>query len=306
MVRHLVMRLLLPAVAALVLGASGAVFAQPAPGMEFDLAGDKPARAASSEPASQNLGEFRISLDSQLLTPRVEQTVAERFQLPEAHSQPFTGEFVLRSSSLDSETDSVFEAPARRLRDARPSDNRTFDTTLTLTAGYIHEHDGEPSRLMGGHRVGRLSLYGEFEKDTVSKMSFKTAPESAPVDPVPLSNLSARAVRASTPSQDPAARLTRPLDAHAATEDVSALALKNYYLEAIYSFLPAVQGKVSYKRSEIETLNPNENVQVEGIVEAGQDVIIKAGYRNETTVSDQKDRRPASDKKVWTEFILKF
>ncbi|HOY66524.1 MAG TPA: hypothetical protein PLP29_06515 [Candidatus Ozemobacteraceae bacterium] len=306
MFRHLVTRFLLPAAVALVLSTSGAVFAQSVSGMEFDLAGDEAARAAAAAQDSENLGEFKISLDSQLLTPRVEQTVAERFQLPEAHSQPFTGEFVLRSSSLGGEDTSVFDPSARRLRETRKTDSRTFDTTLTLTAGYVHDHDGEPSRLTAGRRVGRLSLYGEFEKDTVSKMTFKTAPEANRVDPVPLSNLAARAVRGSSAAQDPAARLTRPLDAHAATEDVSALALKNYYLEAIYSFLPAVQGKVSYKRSEIETLNPNENVQVEGIVEAGQDVIIKAGYRNETTVSDQKDRRPASDKKVWTEFILKF
>jgi len=299
-----IFRRLLTAIA-LLFCAIGPLFAQHPPLMELNLAGDNlPQEAGESEDAG-DLGEFKISLDSQLLTPRVEQTVAERFQLPEAHSQPFTGELVLRSSSLEEDT-SAFDTPIRRIRESRKTDPKDFTTTLTLTTGYTHNHESESSRIMAGHKLGRLSLYGEFEKDTVSKVFVKPSSVRPSVEPVLLANSLARISTAGTAEKSADAALTKPLDTYAATENVSALALKNYYLEAIYNFMPSLQGKVSYKRSEIETLAPNENVQVEGIVEAGRDVIIKAGYRNETTPTDTKDHKPSGDKKVWTEFILKF
>lgn len=280
--------------------AIGAAYAQPASPMEFNLAGSNTNQNPSPKQEEDGLGEFRISLDSQLLAPRVEQTVAERFQLPEASSQPFTGELVLRSSSLAEEDASTFDIPLRRLRDSRTIETNEFDTTLTLTNGYTQAQD-RPSRITAGRKLGRLSLYGEFKQETVAKSSVQTSSIRPSAGPIVFAN------RVSpSPEKDVQSQLIRPLDVHAATADVPALALKNYYLEAIYSFMPSLQGKVSYKRSEIETFDSNENVEVEGIVKAGQDVIIKAGYRNETNPADAKDRKQSSDKKVWTEFILKF
>lgn len=286
------------AMIALVFCAVGPVFAQPVSPMKFNLAGQP---AAPSTPAeTEALGEFRISLDSQLLAPRVEQTVAERFQLPEASSQPFTGELVLRSSSLAEEDPSAFEIPLRRIRESRKIDAGEFDTTLTLTTGYAQTQDDSP-RISGARRIGRLALYGEIDQSTVVKNPVQTSAVRPLTSPIVQANRVAPSAAKGEQTQ-----LVRPIDAHAANDDVSALALRNYYLEAIYSFLPSLQGKVSYKRSEIETFDSNENVQVEGIVQAGQDVIIKAGYRNETSPSEMKDRKPSNDQKVWTEFILKF
>lgn len=283
---------------ALIFCAVGSVFAQPVSPMKFDLAGQPTARGISAD--AEALGEFRISLDSQLLAPRVEQTVAERFQLPEASSQPFTGELVLRSSSLAEEDPSAFEISLRRIRDSRRTDASEFDTTLTLTTGYAQPQENSP-RISGVRRIGRLSLYGEIDQATVVKDPLQTSAVRPPTSPVVQANRVAPSMAKAGQTQ-----LVRPIDVHAANDNVSALALRNYYLEAIYSFLPSLQGRVSYKRSEVETFDPNENVQVEGIVQAGQDVIIKAGYRNETSPSEMKDRKPSSDQKVWTEFILKF
>ncbi|HQG29402.1 MAG TPA: hypothetical protein PLY73_12700, partial [Candidatus Ozemobacteraceae bacterium] len=190
--------------------------------------------------------------------------------------------------------------PLRRIRESRRIGVDEFDTTLTLMTGYAQPQEDSP-RISGVRRIGRLSLYGEIDHATVVKNPLQTSSVRPQASPVVQANRVAPAMPKT--AQD---ELVRPIDAHAANDDVSALALRNYYLEAIYSFMPSLQGKVSYKRSEIETFDPNENVQVEGIVQAGQDVIIKAGYRNETSPSETKDRKPASDQKVWTEFILKF
>ncbi len=298
MLRQLNLASRLPAAIALLLCAVGFAFAQPVSPMKFNLAGQPAPRSAPAE--TEALGEFRISLDSQLLAPRVEQTVAERFQLPEASSQPFTGELVLRSSSLAEEDSSAFEIPLRRIRESHRIDAEEFDTTLTLTTGYAQPREDSP-RISGVRRIGRLSLYGEIDQATAVKNPLRTSSIRPQATPVIRANRVAPSIAKAGQAQ-----LVRPIDAHAANDDVSALALRNYYLEAIYSFMPSLQGKVSYKRSEIETFDPNENVQVEGIVQAGQDVIIKAGYRNETSPSEMKDRKPSSDQKVWTEFILKF
>ena len=149
---------------ALLLCAVGSVVAQPVSPMKFNLAGQPATRIAPAE--VETLGEFRISLDSQLLAPRVEQTVAERFQLPEASSQPFTGELVLLSSSLAEEDPSAFEIPLRRIRESRRIDAGEFDTTLTLTTGYAQPPEDSP-RISGVRRIGRLSLYGEVDQTTV-------------------------------------------------------------------------------------------------------------------------------------------
>lgn len=300
MLRQLNLPSRLPAIFALFFCAAGAVFAQTVSPMEFNLAGQSTTRESSAKESTQGLGEFKISLDSQLLAPRVEQTVAERFQLPEASSQPFTGELLLRSSSLAEEDASSFEVPLRRVREPRRTDTDKFDTTLTLTTGYEQARE-ESSRISAGRKLGRLSLYGEFDQNTVTKSPSQDMSIRPTIDPVVSANRVSPSARNGEQAQ-----LIRPLDANAATDDVSALALRNYYLEAIYNFMPSLQGKVSYNRSEVETFDPNENVQVEGIVKAGQDVFIKAGFRNETSPAEMKDRKPSSNKKVWTEFILKF
>jgi hypothetical protein len=55
----------------------------------------------------------------------------------------------------------------------------------------------------------------------------------------------------------------------------------------------------------VDSLQAREELQVEGVVETGRDVLIKAGYNNETR-PEINEPKATKDSKVWTEFILKF
>jgi len=93
------------------------------------------------------------------------------------------------------------------------------------------------------------------------------------------------------------------LGASSPNTELSVATEKKYYFEAVYDFLPTVKGKVSYKRSALENIDPNEKIQVEGLVKTGKDVLIKAGYGNEKAPAGTESKK---DTTVWTEFILKF
>ena len=87
-------------------------------------------------------------------------------------------------------------------------------------------------------------------------------------------------------------------------ESVEASLASDYYLEAVYNFKPTLKGKVAFKKSMIDTFDSKENVEVEGIVDATSDVSIKAGYSEENR--PEIETKNSKEKKVWTEFILKF
>ncbi len=251
-------------------------------------------------PALPALGEFRISLDSQVLTPeRGFDLIADEFDVP-AFRAGNGGQLVLRSEPW------TMPDPARPTPrpGARGRQIHNLAPTVTWNAAYLQADPtpagpAERGGLGGSQRRGRWSVYGEFVRQDVPPLP-TASPETTriPLPARPLANLAAG---------EGAGRQagTRPLDPRGAPESAGSFLLDNYYLEAIYNFLPTVQGKVSYNRAVAETLDQNQKIQVEGIVEAGKDVVIKAGYRNES-VPELKHRRNANDTKVWTEFILKF
>jgi len=244
-----------------------------------------------------SLGEFRISLDSQLLTPeRRFSLIADEFQVP-----PFRvpdRKLVLRGQQ-------PFELPSNGRKGAasqRPSERllTEFSPTLTWTATYLQSAPPRRNSTIGSaRRLGRWAIYGEFAREAVPRNP--PTPNDKTTVPFP-SRVSANKSVFSGSSQTP---VTRPLDPPMAGDGATSISLDRYYLEAIYNFLPSFQGKVSYNRAVAETRDQKEKIQVEGIVEAGKNVVIKAGFRNES-VPELKNNRNANDTKVWTEFILKF
>lgn len=254
-----------------------------------------------SRPAVPALGEFRISLDSQVLTPeRGFSLIADEFQPP-----PFRAaerQLVLQTTAWESDAlarsagTTVGDRPAvagRRGRDLTP--------TLTWNTGYLHDAPNLIDAGIGvGRRRGRWAVYGKFARRDIPPLPTvaPTDRTAVPMPPRTRANISVFNGQAAQAGR-------RPLDPHGLTDPVSSFFRDNYYLEAIYNFLPSFQGKVSYNRAVAETLDENEKLQVEGTVEAGKDVLIKAGYRNER-LPELEHRRNSQDTKVWTEFILKF
>lgn len=275
------------------LGGIGLAGAQGARDLKLNLKSERP-----PAPRMAPLAEFKISLDSQMLT-RETPSPAEATQLQLSSERPPSGEreLVLRSSKFD---ESATPAKPRESSD-RPSvppaqTGREFGSTLTLTPGYL-EGGRYPrsanTRFISGSREGdRWRFYGEVGQEP--GIGFGGNPGTSlslgerPSPPRSLSSLRTEGDLAVATSDQPRGFM-----------------LNNYYLEAMYKFRPAVQGKVSYEKSLVDSLEANENLQLEGIVETGKDVTIKAGYRNQFS-PEAKQRRSVGDQKVWTEFILKF
>ncbi|NLI75925.1 MAG: hypothetical protein GX442_05715 [Candidatus Riflebacteria bacterium] len=254
-----------------------------------------------SRPAAPALGEFRISLDSQVLSPeRGFSLIADEFQPP-----PFRAadrQLVLQTTAWEA---GALPRPPGNPAGDRPAASsrpgRDLAPTLTWNAGYLHDVPDPADAGIGmGRRRGRWAVYGEFARQDIPPLPTVAPADrtAVPMPPRTLANISVFNGEAARAGR-------RPLDPHGLTDPVSSFFRDNYYLEAIYDFLPSFQGKVSYNRAVAETLDENEKLQVEGTVEAGKDVLIKAGFRNER-LPEVEHRRNAQDTKVWTEFILKF
>ncbi|MBF0500889.1 MAG: hypothetical protein HQM09_12200, partial [Candidatus Riflebacteria bacterium] len=291
--------------------------------LKLNLKGDKPMTEAVSP-----LGEFRISLDSQMING------GDRFTLPSpvrSLTTEWRGMPSLRPDSASLLTSTSFrgaspgwiasqafvlrdQAPKEMvlLRNDRPEANgerirhmarRDFGSTLTLTAGYLQEpRRAQPSemRVIGaGTQRNRWSIYGEVGQEENSALPHVSSEYSLRETQTPV-NINSFGRRAQRVLATPANVELLPV-----ASDGDVPTLNNYYLEAMYKFRPELHGRISYQRSNVELQDPNENLQLEGIVETGKDFTIKAGYRNGST-PDTGERKPTRDKKVWTEFILKF
>ena len=286
------------------LGGTGLACAQGARDLELNLKGERPAA-----PRVAPLAEFKISLDSQMLTPEDSRALqpspagAGRFELPPARSRPSSDQLVLRSPKFGETATPVKprENGLRRPANGAPA-GREFGSTLTLTPGYLESDRFGPNggtRFISGSREGdRWRLYGEVGRE--QGIGFDGSPRTSmslgdrPSQPRALASVRTRN------GNDDAAGLTV-----SSPDQPRAFMLNNYYLEAMYRFRPAVQGKVSYEKSLVDSLQANENLQLEGIVDTSRDVTIKAGFRNQVT-PEARQRRSVGDQKVWTEFILKF
>lgn len=235
-------------------------------------------------------GEFSLSLDSQLF----ERSLIDEDLIPLSDD---SASDVLNSSArldaLNLSEDFSEKASRQNTRDgAYSGEDKNFSSTLTLTTGYSQLSLGEnnPEGLRLEKKLGKFKILGEFAQQTITRIPL---PQESGSFSSNASNPLNRASLINTPS----------LESDLQSKN-SALASR-YYLEAIYSFKPSVQGKLSYRRSMVDTIESEEKLQFEGIVEANRNVLIKAGYNNETR-PEVNEPKATKDSKVWTEFILKF
>lgn len=234
-------------------------------------------------------GEFKLSLGSQMFDPEYSATGLSALELSGVN----------REEGLSAIDEEVFyrntEAPGELKFHTRLSkDKKRFGPTITLNNSYTDVANGPDAAASEGLVIsgesGRLKVYGEFEKVVVQQLP--------PIEPVIFGESGkTSALRGSMTGSENS-------DNSEPTDKNSAMASR-YYLEAVYSFKPTLKGKVSFKRSMIDTFESEEKLQVEGIVEANRNVLIKAGYNNEVR-PEITEPRSSKDTKVWTEFILKF
>lgn len=237
-----------------------------------------------------DIGEFKLSLGSQMFPPEQQTNFSETFRSAPARIEIAEGFSDLDSSSYLNTARA--EDRQLKLKTRNRNDLNKFSTTLTLNNGY--SEPAESSEISDdGLRIssesGRLKVYGEYEQKQIPQI---------------IADFSQ--IRGQTSSSNLRAAIAEHGNAGESepTDKNSALASR-YYLEAVYSFKPTLKGKVSFKRSMIDTFESEEQLQVEGIVEAGRNILIKAGYNNEVR-PEVSEPRSSKDTKVWTEFILKF
>ncbi|GAB4277377.1 MAG: hypothetical protein Kow0029_19990 [Candidatus Rifleibacteriota bacterium] len=242
-------------------------------------------------------GEFSLSLDSQMFDRKLLLKGISDLELEKPATEVDT---IVNSNSLLQvgaipETTEIAKEPELNLLSSKLPQERNFSSTLTLTTGYNEDSpnliDNSNNRLKLEKQMGKFKIFGEFEQRKIARI------------PIPENNQqSGFSANAGTPIIR--ASVVSPKSEIDEKNKNSALASR-YYLEAVYSFKPAFQGKVSYKRSMVDTIDSEEKLQVEGIVEANRNLLIKAGYNNETR-PEVNEPKATKNSKVWTEFILKF
>lgn len=283
MKKGLKIQVVLLALAILLLGP--VCYAQNADNIDKQLNRDKKLRH-STIPRS---GEFKLSLGSQLFTS------VKPVVIPGTERNDIITDFAdLSDNSLSRNSSFSTTNTDLRLKSSRTISQKRFVPVITLNNSYednaIDLNDSASSGLAIAGEKGRLQVYGEFEQKQRTQI-----PVSNPISvSKSVAGIRASVIEPSIPEKEQS-------DPH---ENNAALS-SQYYLEAIYSFKPTLKGKVSFKRSMIDTFESEEKLQVEGIVEANRNVLIKAGYNNEVR-PEVTEPKSSKDTKVWTEFILKF
>lgn len=244
---------------------------------DFKLNGvDEPAKESVNTTSRSSLfsGEFNLSLGSQMLDY---QNTNRIFSSEEKHIE--TG-FEGFNSKIE------FDEPSVKFNS---ENQRDFVSVITLNNSYesnaIGFNDTNSYLTLTG-KSGRLSFYGEYNQSNLTIGSGKDYSSENNIMP------SARASMGDVTNTS--------IDSNINPSTISS----DYYLEAIYSFKPTLKGKVAFKKTVIDTFDSKENIEVEGIVDASSDVSIKAGYSNENR--PEVESKTSGEKKVWTEFILKF
>ncbi len=245
---------------------------------DFKLNGvDETAKEAVNTSSKPGLfsGEFNLSLGSQMLDY---QNTNRIFSSEEKHIE--TG-FEGFSSKIE------FDEPSVKFNS---ENQRDFVSVITLNNSYesnaIGFNDNSNSYLTLTGKSGRLSFYGEYNQSNLTIGSGNDNSSENNIMP------SARASIGNVTNTS--------IDSNINPSTISS----DYYLEAVYSFKPTLKGKVAFKKTVIDTFDSKENIEVEGIVDASSDVSIKAGYSNENRA--EVESKTSGEKKVWTEFILKF
>ena len=227
--------------------------------------------------------EFRLSLGSQMFSEN-------NTPSPQTRSENRFSEAISFSGYQNNQAVTFVDRAGLRIKSSR-NGQKKLSPVITLNNSYesnaIGFNDSASSGLTIAGTNGRLQIYGEYEQKHTPQITFSK------------SNSGAGALRGSSVTPVPGTP-----DQPESHEKAAALASR-YYLEAIYSFKPTLKGKVSFKRSMIDTFESEEKLQVEGIVDATSNVQIKAGFDNEVR-PEVTEPRSNKDTKVWTEFILKF
>lgn len=235
------------------------------------------------------LGEFKLSLGSQILEQNDDFDASD---LPPSSKLELV-EAVTDIPSFVLHTPKAPDFSEQELRLKSEGFNQRAEPRITLTTDYtsnsIGAHDPAIEKLSIGRETHKLALYGEFEQERVHFFS-ATNQSRRSTDNLNMPRASVMA---------PDGQL-RP-DSQARASALSS----HYYLEAVYSFMPTVTGRFSYKKATIDAQDSEEKLQVEGVVEANRNVLIKAGFNNEIR-PELNEPKTTKDTKVWTEFILKF
>lgn len=265
---------------------TGGVFAQQK--LELDLK----LNDSNALPPAPESGEFNLSLASQMFETSIDKDTSQ--------TEPIR--FVSAISDIEIsdnlESNSKSEELFTRLdpeviQFINPMESEEFASTLTLNNGYSNQPMiNNADSLKIEKRMGKFKLLGKYEQKAITRI------------PVPVNNSNNGYPNLNGENRVRGSIISQPDNQDTPQNRSSALASK-YYLEAVYSFQPKVQGKVSYRRSMVDSLQAREELQVEGVVETGRDVLIKAGYNNETR-PEINEPKATKDSKVWTEFILKF
>lgn len=244
---------------------------------EFKLNGNIAVEEKILNTNKEIANEYKLSLGSQMLN----------YQNP-SRVYPSEAKHIETGFKGLTTTDSVEEVIVK--------DTPAFEigSVITLNNSYednsIGYNDSSITGISFTTKTGRFDLRGSYSQSNMP-MSLASSEPSASGSEV------AASVRASMGSElSPSTSSPK--------ESVEASLASDYYLEAVYNFKPTLKGKVAFKKSMIDTFDSKENVEVEGIVDATSDVSIKAGYSEENR--PEIETKNSKEKKVWTEFILKF
>lgn len=244
---------------------------------EFKLNGNIAVEEKILDTNKEIANEYKLSLGSQMLN----------YQNP-SRVYPSEAKHIETGFKGLTTTDSVEEVIVK--------DTPVFEigSVITLNNSYednsIGYNDSSITGISFTTKTGRFDLRGSYSQSNMP-MSLASSEPSASGSEV------AASVRASMGSElSPSTSSPK--------ESVEASLASDYYLEAVYNFKPTLKGKVAFKKSMIDTFESKENVEVEGIVDATSDVSIKAGYSEENR--SEVETKNSREKKVWTEFILKF
>lgn len=236
-----------------------------------------------------------------------EKEISETDSITNSKRERFSGEFNL---SLGSQilsyqnTGKIFSSEAKRIEtgfngfntnikiddsDLNTENQKDLASVITLNSSYednaIGFGESSTPVLSLSAKTGKFSFYGKYNQ---SNLSIGAGDNRQSIG-------QSASVRASASNNT------------AVQQDDNSNPLSmssDYYLEAVYSFKPNIKGKVAYKKTVVDTFDLKENVEVGGIVDVTNDVSIKASYQNENRLD--LENKNSSEKKVVTEFILKF
>ncbi len=241
-------------------------------------------------------GEFNLSLDSQLFVANLLVGDLEEYKLEnfdaDVEPQVLTENNPVVSETLPAPISNITTPQELTLLSSKLPRERKFSSTLTLTTDYYGQNiAGENEEgLRIEKKLGKFKILGEFEQRRITKIplpDYNNSPDFA------------------AQGQLRASFLDNPGNHETEQHNKLSALASRYYLEATYSFKPTFSGRVAYKRSMIDTIEAEEKLELEGIVEANRNVLIKAGFNNETR-PEVNEPKATKDSKVWTEFILKF